>query len=261
MRGRKEETRDSAKKNKKELITTGSMIKDSEKLSSGSRVIDKLLDGGYESGIITTIYGPSASGKTTLALIALLSGTRFGKVFFIDTEGGFSVERLKQLSPHYKAILDKTLFSRPKNFEEQSRIINEIPSIIKSSKQEFSLIIIDTITMLYRASRESNNIKDLNRELSNQLNILSNTAHDFNIPVLITNQVYSDFENKDLVKLVGGDVIKYSSKCLIELEVLKSNLRRAILIKHRSLPMRDVVFEIKEKGVFEFKQRRGFGIF
>ena len=139
--------------------------------------------------------------------------------------------------------------------------INKIPSIIKSSKQGFSLIIIDTITMLYRASRESNNIKDLNRELSNQLNILSNTAHDFNIPVLITNQVYSDFENKDLVKLVGGDVIKYSSKCLIELEVLKSNLRRAILIKHRSLPMRDVVFEIKEKGVFEFKQRRGFGIF
>ena len=38
------------------------------------------------------------------------------------------------------------------------------------------------------------------------------------IPVLITNQVYTDFDHRDEVKMVGGDLLRYGSKCLIELK-------------------------------------------
>ena len=41
------------------------------------------------------------------------------------------------------------------------------------------------------------------------------------IPVIVTNQVYSSFDDKDKVNMVGGDILKYSSKTLVELKCLK----------------------------------------
>ena len=55
-----------------------------------------LLEYGRE---VTCIYGPAASGKTTLALMACVEAAKEGKkVLFIDTEEGFSVDRFKQIS-------------------------------------------------------------------------------------------------------------------------------------------------------------------
>ncbi len=232
------------------------------KLSSGSEVIDKLLNGGFEKDIITTVYGPAASGKTTLCLLAMISGVKHGKVIFIDTEGGFSLERLKQLTRDYRRVLDRTIILKPTKFSEQKKAFKELNNLIlNDEKTKVALIIVDTISMLYRVEKEKSNIKELNHELGTQLNLLSEIARKKRIPVLITNPVYADFENKDEVKIVGGDITKYASKCMIELENLKGNKRRAILIKHRSLPMEDIIFEIREKGIFESKERKGFKIF
>ena len=47
--------------------------------------------------------------------------------------------------------------------------------------------------------------------------------------------------------------MKYWSKCIIELK-LENRKRKAILLKHRSLPVKELNFEIREKGIF----RRGW---
>jgi len=231
-----------------------------EKLSSNSKVIDKLLEGGFEKDIVTTIYGPAASGKTTLCLLAAISAAKEGKVIFIDSEGGFSVERLKQLAKNYKEILEKIFLLKPTTFDEQTKAFELLNKAIQDDFQNrFKLIIVDTISMLYRVKKEDEDIKELNRKLSYQINLLSQIARKKNMPVIITSQVYSDFEDKNSVKLVGGDIIKYSSKCIIELENVAQNKKRAILIKHRSLPMREVEFEIVSDGIIEPK--KGFKIF
>jgi RecA/RadA recombinase len=54
--------------------------------------------GGYDCDIITTFYGPAGSGKTNFCVLAAASIARRKKVIFIDTEGGFSFERLNQLA-------------------------------------------------------------------------------------------------------------------------------------------------------------------
>ncbi|MEM2121176.1 MAG: DNA repair and recombination protein RadB [Candidatus Woesearchaeota archaeon] len=231
-----------------------------ELLSSNSKVIDKLLEGGFEKDIVTTIYGPAASGKTTICLLAAISASRFGKVIFIDTEGGFSVERLKQLTRNYEKVLQRIFLLKPTTFEEQTKAFEMLNKLIQEdTKNMFQLVIVDTISMLYRVKKEDEDIKELNRKLSYQLNLLNQIARKKNIPVIITTQVYSDFEDKNSVKLVGGDIIRYSSKCIIELENMDGGKKRAILIKHRSLPMKDVVFEISSEGIVEPK--RGFNIF
>ena len=91
-------------------------------------------------------------------------------------------------------------------------------------------------------------VKEINRSLSEQVSFLSEIARKQHIPILIANQVYANFEDKG-VNLVGGDILKYGSKCLIELKKDGDNVRTAILQKHRSLPeKKEIKFKIVEKG-------------
>src|SRR3989338_5887334 len=93
------------------------------KVSAGSYDLNKWLFGGYESDIITVIYGASGTGKTNFSLLAAVSQAKKGnKVIFIDTEGGFSVERVKQIFPeNYEEVLKNILLLAPTNFTEQKK--------------------------------------------------------------------------------------------------------------------------------------------
>lgn len=202
-----------------------------ERLPTGSKDFDELLRGGYEFGILTTIFGPAGSGKTNLCLMAMGAFVSKKKIVYIDTEGSFSFERLTQIASNYETIMEKTLFFHPTNFDEQKKLFNKLREIMD---QNIGLIIFDSVAMLYRLEIGRNkDVYNVNKELGTQLSFLSEIARKKNIPILITNQVYSDFENKDNVKMVGGDILKYSSKCLIELQ--KNHNRKLILRKHRSI--------------------------
>ena len=79
------------------------------------------------------------------------------------------------------------------------------------------MIVVDSISMLYRLELgKSEEVYDVNAALGRQIAHLVEISRQRKIPILITNQVYSDFEDRDQVKMVGGDLLKYGSKCLIE---------------------------------------------
>jgi DNA repair protein RadB len=223
-------------------------VDDDRKASTGSDVLDGLLGGGYESGVITTIYGPPGSGKTNLCLLCM---TRHAdrKVIYIDTEGSFSVDRIKQLSPDYEEILKNIIVLKPTTFEEQKKVFEKLKGIVTD---KIGLIIIDSIAMLYRLEIGVNkDVFKVNRDLGVQLVDMVHIARKFRIPIIITNQVYSDFEDKSKVNIVGGDILKYASKCLIELQKTERG-KKAILRKHRSLPEgRELEFRIVDEGIEE----------
>ncbi len=113
------------------------------------------------------------------------------------------------------------------------------------------LIVVDTISMLYRLELGTQEeVYEVNKSLGRQIGILSEIARKHYIPVLITNQVYADFDNPGNVNMVGGDLLKYGSKCLIELKRARSGIRCALLKKHRSLPEgKEVTFRIVNSGL------------
>jgi len=235
------------------------------KIPTGSKILDAMLDGGYEKDIITTVYGPAGSGKTVLCLLCSINIARTGKkVVYVDCEGGFSLERLKQITSHinvdYKKILDNIIFLRPTSFAEQKKSFEKLKDIVND---KIGLIIVDTIAMLYRLELgKDEDIHEVNRELGKQIAWLTEIARKKNIPVLITNQVYSDFDEKDKVNIVGGDILKYGSKCLMELQTTPNGNRRCILKKHRSLePEKELIFKIVEGGIIGAKESRGFKLF
>jgi len=222
------------------------------RLNAGSEPFNKLLAGGYESGVLTTIYGPASSGKTTACLMASVQAAATKKVIYIDSEGGFSVERLAQICPTYKKVLDNMLFLKPATFEEQKKIFARLRGLVT---EKIVLVTADTISNLYRQEVVDSKIQDVNRQLALQISYLVEIARKKNIPVLVTAQVYSSFDERDKINMVGGDLLRYQSKCLVELQNNASGFRKAILMKHRSLPESSINYRIVESGFVQVKEK------
>lgn len=214
--------------------------------ATGSPACDELLGGGYEKGIITTVYGPAGSGKSNLMLLATANVEK--RAIFVDPEGSFSVDRLKQLNPDVDDLLERLIIIKPTSFEQQHDAILRLPKMIS---ENIELVIIDSIASQYRAQLARDG-KEANSKLSQQINALFAVASDNDIPVLVTSQVYADFEG-DGVNVVGGDIVKYSSKCMIELQN-EDGKRSMIVRKHRFLPAgKSINFSINNIGIHEEK--------
>ncbi|MEK6891704.1 MAG: DNA repair and recombination protein RadB [Nanoarchaeota archaeon] len=235
------------------------------KTPTGSRILDEMLNGGYENDVITTIYGPAGAGKTVICILAAMTAVKNGKkVIYVDSEGGFSVERLRQVASSinndYKEILNGMIFLRPTSFDEQKKSFEKLKEIVND---KIGIIIVDSIAMLYRLELgKSEDFQEVNRELGRQIGYLTEIARKKNIPVLVTNQVYMDFDEKDKVNIVGGDILKYGSKCLIELQITPDGNRRLIIRKHRNIQAeRELLFKIVEAGIISTKESKGFKLF
>ncbi|MBN2013974.1 MAG: DNA repair and recombination protein RadB [Candidatus Altiarchaeota archaeon] len=211
---------------------------------SVERDFDVLLGGGLQPKTITHIYGVPASGKTNFALMATTAALGKGKVIYMDCEGGFSTERLKQIcGKKLKDVLSNVLLFEPTDFDEQKLAIKKLSDIVSGS--DVSLIIVDSISVLYRLQEE----KDT-RELGRLIAQLLRIARRHDIPVLITNQVYTDIDSGRIVP-VGGDLTRYWSKIILEfIKEEGTDLRTVILRKHKFLPEgMKLRFRINNSGI------------
>ncbi len=205
------------------------------KISSGSKAIDDLLDGGFDTGVITTIFGPGACGKTTLGIQAT---TSVGKSVYIDSEGGFSAERYLQISD--EDHLGKVILLKPLNFAEQHKTIMNFS---ENFSKKIKLLVLDTLSMHYRVEISKKN-QNANNMMTIQLSLLNRIARENSIPVLIMNQVYSSMRSG--VRPVGGRFTEIASKCMIEL----TEDKRAIIRMHRSLPQgKEIRYKIENAGI------------
>lgn len=222
-----------------------------QRLPVGQEPLDDFLGGGIEHKSLTNLYGPPGCGKTNIALLTSVSAVKRGKkVIFIDTEGGFSPERLSQICEDFDKTSRAIILIEPKNFEEQDKAIGNLKNVVD---KDTGLIVLDSLVNLYRLELSEENFQKVNRKLSGQLALLSKISREKDIPVLITNHIYSDNNG---TQPVSRDITKYWSKCLVELIKLDKGRRVAILRKHRSMPEgKDVSFRIDQKGVVPVEKK------
>ena len=216
-----------------------------ERVPTGAPELDHLLGGGLERRTITQFYGEPGSGKSTLCLIAVVSVLRSGlKVIFFDTEG-FSVERFRQLAGNEAEALAGNIYVfEPADFDRQGLMIAESERLL--TKGDIGIIVMDSATALYRT--ELGATRDAQRRLARQMIHVLGLAKKFNIPVLITNQVYVDVDT-DEYRGLGGTALSHISKVIVRVEK-KDGVRRAVLVKHRSLPEGVFFdFEITANGI------------
>jgi DNA repair protein RadB len=212
-------------------------------MGTGSAAFDSLLGGKYSLDTINLIYGPAASGKTTCCLLAAIAVVKNnGKVIFIDTENGFSIERLKQLcGEDYKEIMENIFLLKIKSFDDQKKKFDMLFKIVKDGR--INLVIVDTLGVHYRKVLKED-VTGVNNALIEQLKILKYIIQ-LGVTVLITNQVYANINEKDKIESVGGKMVKNFSKILIELQNMPHGNRKAILLKPKH---KEILFKIKQEG-------------
>lgn len=186
---------------------------------------------------INLIYGAAATGKTTISLIKVMDYSKEGKVVFIDTENGFSLERLKKIAEHnYKILLDNLFVFNIKSFKDQQL---KIKGLNKTFKNNLKLVIVDTLCYYYRRLVKSKP-ELANSMLRSQLRILRELSKS--AAVLITNQVYTDIDTNK-IRTVASHLIKDYINYSIRLE---KNPRKIIL----EIPeKKERKIEIVDKGI------------
>lgn len=199
------------------------------------------LLGELEPGAITSFYGQPGTGKTNICIVAALECVKSGgMVFFIDTEGGLSRERAEQIGG--SGLLKSVILAEPRTLQEQELAVK------KAENSGAMLIVLDSAVALYRiehaeladgvAEKDKSKKMDMllgaNRSLSRQMSLLSKTARERNIPVLVTAHAFKSWDDGSY-EMVGGDAMKYWSKTIIHLEKTgKTSERKATLVKHRA---------------------------
>jgi DNA repair protein RadB len=218
-----------------------------DRRSSGNPALDRLLGGGLEVRTITQFYGEPASGKTALCMIAAVACLRRGQsVVFIDSEG-FSIERFRQIAGEdTEKVADRLFLFEPIDFEHQGAMIADAEKVLKA--QKVGLLIMDSATALYRTDLEKG--RDSIQMLTRQMIQLLGYSKRYEIPVIITNQVYMDTVKNTYFGL-GGTALEHISKVIIRLEKTDiPKFRRARLVKHRSQPEgASFDFEITGDGI------------
>ena len=157
---------------------------------------------------ISLIYGPPASGKTTLCLQKAAENK--GKTIFIDTEKSFIPERLLQINPNTN--LDNIILIQPTRYSEQFKAVKNLPKNCK-------LIIIDSFTHYYRKKVQEK--VTITPPTIKQLMML----RELNIPVILTSQVYTNQKNQNipLANHLWRNFSKYTIELTKDPRILKTN--------------------------------------
>ena len=189
-------------------------------INTGSTRINSNIGGGIAPTSVTLIYGEPETGKTTLAIQCAVScALQNYKILFVDCDNTFSTKRLSQLSADkFEQVAEQVILIKPKDFNEQTAVIDHIQDY---TAKNFGLIIIDTFTSLYGAkvAESSGKAFSVNRELNRQLAILAQTAKIRKIPVVITSQVRSVFDDPKVgIAPVANRVLKFWADTIIAMK-------------------------------------------
>jgi len=227
-------------------------FEDNQKIPSNSS-LDVLLGGGFEKGVITQIFGPPSSGKSNITLSLAVNVAKNGKkVIYMDTEGGISIDRIKQISgPNFEKTANNIIVFEPTNFLEQNDNLKAIEVWLRKNHDDVDLIVLDSAVALYRVDDMKSS--KLNKELGKQMGILSKIARKYDVAVVLTNQIYNAFdeEGNNDIRAVGGTILQYWSKVILQLERGDElNKRVATLRRHRSIPEgKQAILSITSRGI------------
>lgn len=227
-------------------------LEDNYKIPTNSS-IDELIGGGIEKGTITQIFGPPGSGKSNIALTLTVNVAKNNKkAIYIDTEGGISVERIKQIAKFdFSKIASNIMVFEPTTFTEQNENLKSIEFWLRNNHEDVDLLILDSAVALYRVDDMKSS--KLNKELGKQMGILSKIARQYDIAVVLTNQIYNSFDddgNND-IKAVGGTILQYWSKVILQLDLDDEPNQRVVTLKrHRSIAEgKSSTFKITSRGI------------
>ncbi len=244
-------------------FTTANEIYEKRKLeyriSTGSKNLDELLDGGIETRAITELYGEYGTGKTqichTLCVTVQQSKAEdnISRALYIDTENTFRPERIASIASARKidprVALENVIVAKAYNSSHQEVIIQESPNVI--NLHNIKIMIVDSIVSHYRAEFLGRSVlSERQQRINRLLHILLRIAETCKIAVVITNQIQAspDAIFGDPNKATGGNVMAHTSTYRLYLKKAGKN-RIARMVDSPYHLEREILFALNEQGI------------
>jgi len=232
-------------------------------LSTGSSELDKLLQGGIETGSITEFFGEFRTGKSqlchTLAVTCQLPidrGGGEGKCLYIDTEGTFRPERLVSIAERYNLsgpdVLDNVAYARAYNSDHQAALLTQASAMMAESR--YALLIVDSATALFRTDYSGRGeLSARQMSLAQFMRTLLRLADEYGVAVVITNQVVASVDGSAMfgptTKPIGGNIIAHASTTRLQFRKGRGETRMYKIYDSPCLPESEATFAILPDGV------------
>jgi RecA/RadA recombinase len=178
--------------------------------TSGSERIDRLLEGGIKAGRLVMIFGKSNSGKSQLAMQAVLCAAKAGaRSLYIDTEGAFRPERVEEMALERgwngRLLLESIVYLRCSSAAEQADAIRRMSARAETS--QCRLVVIDTLTRNFSLDLPgSENMPDRQGALDTHLSEMARDAFLNCRAYVLTNRVTFDRTGADVG--IGGSTVE-----------------------------------------------------
>jgi recombination protein RecA len=192
-------------------------------ISSGSILIDNAIGiGGYPLGRIVEIFGPEASGKTTLAMHAIAQAQRRGGICaYIDAEHALDTAYATSLGINVNDLI----ISQP-DYGEQALDIAEM--LVRSGSVD--IVVIDSVAALVPKAELEGEMGDMHvglqaRLMSQALRKLTPIVHKSKTVLIFINQIRHNintmpFANKETT--TGGNALKFYASLRLEVRKIAS---------------------------------------
>jgi DNA repair protein RadA len=231
------------------------------RITTGSKNLDDLMGGGVETQALTECYGKFSSGKSQVGFQLSLNvqlpkdkGGLEGKAVFIDTEGTFRPDRIKQMAEAAKMdpkeALGNILVMRAENSDHQVLIVDKLENILE--KENVKLIVIDSLTSQFRADYIGRGaLGERQQRLNKHIHLLQRLSDRFNLAVYFTNQVMDNpaILFGDPTTPIGGHIIAHAATYRIYLRKGKESKRIARMVDSPNLPEGEAIFRVMPEGV------------
>jgi recombination protein RecA len=196
-------------------------------ISTGSLLLDRAIGiGGVPRGRVVEIYGPEASGKTTIALQIIAEAQRAGGVAaFVDAEHALDVSYAQNLG----IKCEELLLSQP-DYGEQALDIVEM--LVRSGA--IDVIVVDSVAALVPKHELEGDMGDTHvglqaRLMSQALRKLTPLVHKSNTCLIFINQIRQNINSMPFAPketTTGGNALKFYAS-------LRLDVRRVESIKDR----------------------------
>lgn len=232
-------------------------------LSTGSKVFDELLGGGYPTKLITEIHAENGIGKTQASFTASVMCTRpqdegglDGHVIYIDTEGTFNAHRVAEIAESrgydVKDVLSKIHVARVMTSSQQVLIMDKVNEL--ATQFDVRLIVVDSIMARFRSDFAGGrqNLPERQGMLNQHLAELMSFANRYDSVILITNQMSASPDAGaffDPMIPVGGNVLGHASAIRVRIRRGKTGTRIMKLIKSNTMPVGECPVQLTEKGI------------